>query len=103
MRAHGEEEVVAVEGVEGQVRASGDGRGAGNGAQERDLAEEVARPLLAQVGSVARDLGAALVDDVEPIARISLADDYLARTHAHEHEPEGASRIPPSMRRVEHS
>ena len=53
-------------------------RGARHLAQQRDLAEEVARPEHPRERSVDRDLEPAALDDVEVLTHLALANDLLA-------------------------
>src|SRR5919198_6236884 len=90
MACDGREKALALQREELHLRAArGDGRGAGNVAQERDLAEVVAGPQRPLRRLVDRDLDLSRGDDVEAVAVLSLPDDRLAGADANRLEPRG--------------
>src|SRR5262249_3298853 len=72
------DELVAVEPVELDVGRSSDRRGSRDVVEKRDLAEVLARALAPDRRAVDAHLDLAPVDDVEPVARFSLAEDLVS-------------------------
>src|SRR4051794_18687992 len=71
------DELVPLEGEQLRIVDSGDGGGARNVAQERDLAERLAGPGIADLLAVDRDLDASVLDDVEEVAGVALPEDDI--------------------------
>src|SRR6266446_539812 len=77
------DEVVALDRVEPQAVERADGRGARHVAEQRDLAEELARPELVRLGAVDRHAGPSRLDRVETVTWVSLHEHGVAGHDGH--------------------
>ena len=85
----GEQEGVAVEGLQLDVGQRRDGRRPRHRAHQRDLAEGVAALELAQLAPVLADGQPTPFDDVEAVADIALPDDIAAACVEHRYQRAG--------------
>src|SRR4051812_5098530 len=80
------DELVALEGQERGIRPGGDGRRARHVAEQRDLAEVVARPERGDDFAVDQHVHIPLVHEVEAVADLALAHDLRAGRCRNTHE-----------------
>src|SRR5512133_4237769 len=89
MAGDGAQELVPLERVETDLALCGHGRGPRHVAQERDLAEVVARTQRAHVLPSGGNVHLARLDDVEAVAVVTLVDDLRARIGADRDQARG--------------